>query len=333
MRDAPGPAIEGKRMAELETLTTAGLEPRQKIDFWNATACECFTPMTCDALDIRSFQGSMTRTTIGDIRFVEARSDPQLVQHSRAHVARLRQQQFFLQFQLEGSSTIRHDGREAHLGTGDFMISDTARPFTIAFDSTNSMLVLGIPAEIMRRHLAFPERVVAMPMPGAAGVNSLLTNFLRNFWRLCRAELDSRNVARISHAILDLIASAYARVPEAQSNLSALATAHRLRIINYIETHLGNPELTPTRIAEACKLTPRHLHHVFANEPETAARYILRRRLEECARALISGAFRGRTVTDIAFEYGFNNQTHFGRVFRARYGCAPSEYRRLSKSG
>jgi AraC-like DNA-binding protein len=316
-------------LARLETLSTAGLEPRQKIDFWNATACECFTPMTCDVLDIRSFQGSMTRTMIGDLRVVEARSDPQLVHHSKAHVSWLRQQQFFLQFQLEGSCVIRQDGREAQLRPGDFMISDTARPFAITFESPNSMLVLGIPQDVLRRHIAFPERVVALPMSGAEGVNSLLTSFLRNLWRLCQTEFDSRPAPRISHAILDLIAGAYAKVPAAQSDRSALATAHRLRIINHIETHLGDPELTPTRVAEACRITPRHLHHIFADQPETAARYILRRRLEECARALVSEAFHGRTVTAIAFEFGFNNQTHFGRAFRARYGCTPSEYRRL----
>ena len=319
-------------MAQLETLTTAGLEPRQKIDFWNATACDCFTPMACDAIDIRSFQGSMTRTTVGDIRVVEARSDAQVVTHSRSHVVRLREQQFFLQFQLEGTSVVRQDGREAHLGTGDFMLSDTARPFAIVFEKANSMLVLGIPEELLRRHLAFPERVVALPMSGASGVNLLLTNFLRNFWRLCRTELEARNVPRITHAILDLIASAYATVPQAQSDQSALATAHRLRIVNYIEANLGDPDLSPTRIAEACKLTPRHLHHVFSNEPETAARYILRRRLEECARALPTESCRDRTITEIAFQFGFNNQTHFGRVFRARYGVTPSDYRVLSKS-
>jgi AraC-like DNA-binding protein len=190
------------------------------------------------------------------------------------------------------------------------------------------MLVLGIPEELLRRHLVYPERVVALPMAGTSGVNLLLTNFLRNFWQLCRTEVDARNVPRITHAILDLISSAYATVAQAQSDQSALSTAHRLRIVNFIETHLGDPELTPTRIADACKLTPRHLHHVFSSEPETAARYILRRRLEECARALTAESCRGRTLTEIAFQFGFNNQTHFGRVFRARYGSAPSEYRK-----
>jgi AraC-like DNA-binding protein len=38
----------------------------------------------------------------------------------------------------------------------------------------------------------------------------------------------------------------------------------------------------------------------------------------------------GRTVTEIAFLHGFNNASHFGRVFRVRFGATPSEYRRRS---
>jgi AraC-like DNA-binding protein len=82
------------------------------------------------------------------------------------------------------------------------------------------------------------------------------------------------------------------------------------------------------RVAHACKMTPRYLHHLFSHESETVARYILRRRLEECSRALTVQSQRGRTVTAIAFDYGFNSPTHFGRVFRARYGVTPREYRR-----
>jgi AraC-like DNA-binding protein len=36
---------------------------------------------------------------------------------------------------------------------------------------------------------------------------------------------------------------------------------------------------------------------------------------------------RSRTVTEIAFLHGFNNASHFGRVFRERYGTTPSDYR------
>jgi AraC-like DNA-binding protein len=320
-------------MTQLETFTTAGLDPRRKIEFWNDTACASFTPIVSDPVDLRNFNGRLTRTKLGDIRLGEVYSDAQTVRHLRSHVARTQAAIFFLQMQLEGGSINRQDGREARLGPGDFTLCDTTRPYEMLFEGANRMFVVGIPDTVLRRHLACPESVVAIPMSGSSGLSGLLSDFLRDFWARCRDDFDPIVVPRVTRAILDLMASAYTSVPQANSDRSSVATAHRIRIVNYIEAHLGDPDLTPMRVAEACRMTPRYLHHLFSNESETVARYILRRRLEECSRALTLTSQRGRTVTSIAFDYGFNSPTHFGRVFRARYGVTPREYRRQQAPG
>ena len=165
-------------------------------------------------------------------------------------------------------------------------------------------------------------------MRATSGICGLLSRFLRHFWVECTEALDEASAGRATVAILDLFGAAYADIGRAQPDRLSLATAHRIRIINYIEAHLHDPDLTPTRIAQACKMTPRYLHHLFSDREETAARYIVRRRLDECARALVCAAQRSRTITAIAFDYGFNSPTHFGRVFRAKFGLTPREFRR-----
>jgi AraC-like DNA-binding protein len=191
--------------------------------------------------------------------------------------------------------------------------------------------VLGIPDAALRRHLASPECLVAIPMSGSTGLSGLLSGFLRNFWLEFQTGLDSAAAGRVAGTILDLVGSAYSVAPQARVDRSSLAAAHLVRILNYIEAHMTDPDLTPTRIADACRMTTRYLHHLFSEENETVSRYILRRRLEACARALSCTAQRGRTVTSIAFDYGFNSPTHFGRVFRARFGVTPREYRRAPR--
>lgn len=315
-------------MTQIVSFSTAGLDPRRKLASWNEHANESFSPLVSDPVDIASFHGSIARTVIGELTLADVYSEAQLVHHTRVHVSRTRGPLFFLHLQLEGESISCQDGREAHLRAGDFTLCDSTRNYEIIFPGSNRMLVLGVPDLQLRRQLATPECMVAIPMQASSGVRGLFSRFLRNFWIECRRDLDDAAAGRVTTAILDLLGAAYADVPCARSGRSSLATAHRIRIINYIESHLQDPDLTPTRIAAACKMTPRYLYHLSSDQEETVARYILRRRLEACARALVSETQRGRTVTAIAFDYGFNSPTHFGRVFRAKFGMTPREYRR-----
>jgi AraC-like DNA-binding protein len=316
-------------MTQIVSFSTAGLDPRRKLACWNEHACESFSPLVSDPADLRTFNGSIARTAIGDLTLADVYSEAQIVRHSRVHVVRTRSPLFFLHLQMEGESISRQDGREAHLKAGDFTLCDSTRHYEIVFPGTNRMLVLGIPDAHLRRQIASPESLVAIAMQASAGVRGLFSRFLRSYWVECRRELDDNAAGRVTTAILDLLGAAYADLPCSQSGRSSLATAHRIRIINYIEAHLHDPDLTPTKIAAACKMTPRYLYHLSSDQNETVARYILRRRLEACSRALSSDAQRGRTVTEIAFDHGFNSPTHFGRVFRSKFGVTPRDYRHL----
>jgi AraC family transcriptional activator of tynA and feaB len=315
-------------MAHIESFSTVGLDQRRKLAHWNDYATDSINPLVSDPADVRTFNGSIARTKLGDITVADVYSDAQVVRHSRAHVARTRHSMFFLQLQMEGESINRQNGRVACLNAGDFSLCDSTRQYEIVFPRANRMLVMGIPDSKLRRHIACPESLVAIPMQASNGVCGLLSRFLRHFWIECTEALDEATAGRITAAILDLLGAAYADIGRAQPDRLSLANVHRIRIVNYIEAHLHDPELTPTRLAEACKITPRYLHHLFSEREETVARYIVRRRLDECARALACGAQRSRTITAIAFDYGFNSPTHFGRVFRARFGVTPREYRR-----
>jgi AraC-like DNA-binding protein len=314
-------------MAQLETFSTSEQPHHRRLEYWNDLTGSAFTPLVTDPVDRHAFAGRLTRTQIGEIRLSEARSEPATVHHSRAHVARAREALFMLCVQLDGMSVHRQQGREAVLRYSDFHLLDSLRPYEVNFQQTNRMLVLSIPQHALRRRLANPEGLVGIALSGRSGMAGLLSSLLCNFWSERRAGDDRCLSPHFSEAILDLIASAYAGIAQNVAGTS-LALARREQIRSYVESHLHNPGLTPGQVAEAAHLSVRRLHQLFEADGETIGSYILRRRLEECARAMSDSAQQGRTVTEIAFLHGFNNASHFGRVFRERYGASPTEYRR-----
>jgi AraC family transcriptional regulator, positive regulator of tynA and feaB len=52
----------------------------------------------------------------------------------------------------------------------------------------------------------------------------------------------------------------------------------------------------------------------------------LENRLEACRKALRDQP--GRSISEIAWGWGFNDLSHFTKSFRARFGLSPREWRR-----
>ena len=104
------------------------------------------------------------------------------------------------------------------------------------------------------------------------------------------------------------------------------------RIRGYVALHLRDPELTVDQIAHALNCSKRHLYNAFAEEDQTLASYIQHLRLDACLRELQHPMAQTRPITEIALSWGFNNPSHFSRVFREHTGMSPSEFRQQSQA-
>jgi AraC-like DNA-binding protein len=103
--------------------------------------------------------------------------------------------------------------------------------------------------------------------------------------------------------------------------------ALRERIKTYISNHLGDPDLSLTKLAQATGCTKRYLHMAFQPETTSISDYILKLRLERCREDLLNPAHAHRSITDIAYSWGFNNSNHFSRRFKQEFGICPRRSR------
>jgi AraC-like DNA-binding protein len=101
----------------------------------------------------------------------------------------------------------------------------------------------------------------------------------------------------------------------------------RWRVESYIAHNMADPDLSVARIAAALNCTKRYLHKVFNVDGQTLASYLWSLRLERCREDLEDSGRRRRPITDIAFSWGFSSSSHFSRVFKARFGSSPRQYR------
>jgi len=112
-----------------------------------------------------------------------------------------------------------------------------------------------------------------------------------------------------------------------QSTSGRMQVYHIQTIKDYILSKIADPELDVTSICTGVNLSKRYVHHLFSSEPMRLMEWLWNTRLSHCARDLSSPSLRHNSISSIAFSNGFNDQTHFSRAFRKRFGISPREFR------
>ena len=166
---------------------------------------------------------------------------------------------------------------------------------------------------------------MARHVGGVSGIARVALETMRSTYQ--ELPLMSETAARgAGELIVELVRLSLQELAGRESNVTQLE-AFRDRIREHIGQHLRDPSLTLDHIAQALNCSKRHLHNAFSAEEDTPAHYIQRQRIQACMRELRQTGGAQRTITDIAFSWGFNNTAHFSRVFREHTGVSPSDFR------
>jgi AraC family transcriptional regulator, positive regulator of tynA and feaB len=134
------------------------------------------------------------------------------------------------------------------------------------------------------------------------------------------AMLSPNNAAVVADTLIDLLLLPLREADAAFDRGGP--EAMYIRAQAFIREHLRDPELSIDQISAALGCTKRYLHMLFSDRGMTVSDYIWHARLQNCRHELETHA--GKTVTDVAFSWGFSSSSHFSRVFRKYFGIVPS---------
>jgi len=113
---------------------------------------------------------------------------------------------------------------------------------------------------------------------------------------------------------------------------AAMTDSLALRIAPYLDDHLHDPDLTPSRIARDHHISLRQLYNVWSKgSDETLGQWIISKRLETARRDLGRPDARAHTIAAIARRCGYVDTAHFARKFRQVYGMSPREWRGIAR--
>ena len=113
-------------------------------------------------------------------------------------------------------------------------------------------------------------------------------------------------------------------------NISITSVDERFlnHVLEIMEAHLADPQFSVERFADEIGMSRKNLlRKIQALTDQSVNEFIRNFRLQRAAQ-LISG--KTASISEIAYQVGFNNLSYFSKCFKDLFGVLPNEYEKVS---
>ncbi len=312
-----------------ELWSTDTVQARHRLSYWTEAVCDTYVQLECDTpAPTQRFHGRIDGGQLSTLGLSRVTAAPQWVRRTPAKIAQATEDTLLISIQTAGRGAVVQDGRTAELEPGDFALYDSTRPYELIFRENFQQFVLTLPGAVLRRRLRDPEKLTAQKVRGGRGAGHLMISLIDSLAADIET-LEAGSVVAVAESVENILVAGLSSLPAAaRPPVSNLAALHREQIKAYVLRHLRDPNLTVDRVAAHMRVSPSTVHRAFAGEPCSLNTWIWARRLEGARRDLCDPAGMHRTISEIAFGWGFNDAAHFSRAFRAHFGYSARELRR-----
>jgi AraC-like DNA-binding protein len=263
-------------------------------------------------------------TPVGDFLLSGTAASSPLVYDTVPALSRSESERRFYLLMPNKPRYVENGGKRFVQRPGECMLADSSSRVVAGYREPHSGICLAIPVETLSERVPEPERFFSTPF-GRDGFSRMVPRLLLSIWNAADAGTASTDGHKAAAALLGVLAQCCARVPPSAGVESKGVSCDQVK--QRIDAHIRNPKLSVGSVARMIGVTTRYLQILFASEDDCVSQYIKRERLRGCLVDLRDEAFDDRSITDIAFSWGFNSAAHFSSSFRKEFGMSPRDYR------
>ncbi|MEM7802187.1 MAG: helix-turn-helix transcriptional regulator, partial [Chloroflexota bacterium] len=97
----------------------------------------------------------------------------------------------------------------------------------------------------------------------------------------------------------------------------------------FIHSKFQDGNLSPAAVAGHFSISVNYLHKLFAKENITFGAFVRRSRLARASNLLADPRENLKSISEIAYSTGFNDLSHFYRLFKEKHGMPPGAYQAI----
>jgi AraC-like DNA-binding protein/mannose-6-phosphate isomerase-like protein (cupin superfamily) len=303
------------------------MTPKKQVQRWTDALTDLCGRFHVDPLEASSLEGRINFTTVSRLKLCQIEVSQHRVAHSlsRAHLGA--HPYVKILFQTYGVSYFEQDGRQIELMPGDCLAYDVSTPHTIISPAFTRHEVVVVPKDLLQERGFRLQRMAACKLSARTGTGRIAYDFVHTAFDEA-AKLSPNSAVGVADSLIDLL---LLPLREADTMFDRVGPeAMYVRAQFFIRDHLRDPDLCIDQISAELGCSKRYLHMLFSERGTTVSDYIWRARLQNCRQELEAHA--GKTITDVAFSWGFSSSSHFSRVFRKYFGVVPSSIHKAQQN-
>lgn len=305
-------------------IDTSLVSPEQRIGYWQQSVDRWFRARVLVGITTNEpFQARLRVLRIERIDLIEMAGEPMELSAD----ATTRRTTITALAVLRGSVVLKQDDRECAVSAGELILYASDEATELAVSTAAHVAAVSVPASEFLNLFPRGREALFQAIPAAQGAPALFVDQLNALMR-CAGPLSAGSASAVASSMVFLLGSV-ACFAVADTPSAAHRTRERIqRVLKFARSRLRDPDLDVETIARAVHLSPRQVHRLFSAEPMSLMHWVVKQRLHNCYRELEQPGLQSRSISEIAYDWGFNDQAHFSRAFRKEFGRSPSEVRR-----
>lgn len=236
---------------------------------------------------------------------------------------------FWLVLLLDGELTVTSGRTVQTLVEGGMVCGSDLVGARLDLHGDCRLLITRIPQSLPALKSRAPAPAAINCLDGASGLGSMLSGLLLSVAETLD-DVGADQMRPVEAALPEFIAALLLdAAPDKDKGGSAGGRASLLdRVFQTIEMRLSDPDLNLQQVAKEHGISSRYLQKLFASIDESFGHFLKARRLERCRLDLGSPLHAQKSISEILFQWGFNDSASFSRAFREQYGVSPRQYRK-----
>lgn len=296
---------------------------------WRDALWSAFVRLDSKSDDL-GFYGNVIPRFPDSSLLTEVSSTNQTTERTHQHIRTDPSEWLLVAIQLDGCGHAEQSGTLAQTRPGSFTLYRTDQPYRLGFTGPFKQLVTHIPLAQIAARVPNLDNFTAKSFDTSNGAGSVFAELVMTLSKSAQV-LGGAAAENYNRTLVELLSSTLQLLSDAPED----GLDRRFQTLTReLTAHLHDPDFDLTTFASARNQSVRSIQRVFQAQGATPLKWLLDQRLDAAAQELARRPLPGKvqkSVTEICFDWGFRDLSHFSNAFSQKFGRSPKAWRKMHR--